>query len=97
MVEKVHAMPLDSSKAAFSFGENFGMIQLALAALEIPHDWVTPQTWQKEMNLNGKYATKVIRKNAHKAAAQRLYPDIKITHANADALLIAEYGRRLRA
>jgi hypothetical protein len=33
-------------------------------------------------------------KNVSKAAAQRLWPKLKITHANADALLIAEYGRQ---
>ena len=31
-----------------------------------------------------------------KAAAQRLWPSTKITHANADALLIAEFCRQIR-
>jgi hypothetical protein len=31
-------------------------------------------------------------KNVSKAAAQRLFPGMKITHATADALLIAYYG-----
>jgi len=30
-----------------------------------------------------------------KRKAQELFPAIKITHAIADALLIAEYGRRM--
>ena len=30
-------------------------------------------------------------KNVTKSAAQRLYPDRKITHADADAILIARY------
>lgn len=34
------------------------------------------------------------KKNAHKAAAQRLWPSQKWTHATADAALIAEFGRR---
>jgi hypothetical protein len=34
-------------------------------------------------------------KNVSKARAQELFPALKITHATADALLIAEYGRRL--
>ena len=35
-------------------------------------------------------------KNVSKAKAQELFPDLKITHAIADSLLIAEYGRRVR-
>jgi hypothetical protein len=34
-------------------------------------------------------------KNISKRRAQELFPSLKITHAVADALLIAEYGRRL--
>jgi hypothetical protein len=34
-------------------------------------------------------------KNVTKRMAQQLYPDIKITHANADALLIHEYGKQI--
>lgn len=36
----------------------------------------------------------VKKKNEHKSMAQRLFPGVKVTHALADALLIAEYGRR---
>ena len=35
-------------------------------------------------------------KNVTKSRAQELFPELKITHAIADALLIAEYGRRVR-
>jgi hypothetical protein len=34
-------------------------------------------------------------KNITKRKAQELFPEIKITHAIADSLLIAEYGRRV--
>lgn len=34
------------------------------------------------------------KKNRHKAKAQQLFPAWHITHATADALLIAEYARR---
>ena len=37
---------------------------------------------------------KTMKKNRHKAKAEQLFPKIKITHANADALLIATYGQR---
>jgi len=34
-------------------------------------------------------------KNVSKRKAQELFPSMKVTHASADALLIAEYGRRM--
>lgn len=34
-------------------------------------------------------------KNVTKAAAQRLFPDQKVVHATADAMLLAEYARRV--
>ncbi|HEX5137386.1 MAG TPA: hypothetical protein VFY93_10455 [Planctomycetota bacterium] len=42
-------------------------------------------------------AAKRDKKNALKARAQQLFPSVKVTHATADALLIAEWGRRNRA
>jgi hypothetical protein len=33
-------------------------------------------------------------KNVSKRKAQELFPQLKITHATADALLLAEFGRR---
>jgi hypothetical protein len=59
--------------------------------LKIPFEEVSPVKWQKVMGCLSKGD-----KNVTKAAAQRLFPDIKITHAIADALLIAEYGRRIK-
>ena len=95
VVEKVHSMPGQGVKSTFSFGENFGQIQGVLTAMSIPWDLVTPKTWQKEFNLNGKFASKTQRKNEHKARAQSLFPHLKqITHATADALLLSEYARR---
>jgi hypothetical protein len=35
-------------------------------------------------------------KNVTKAKAQQLFTQLKITHATADALLIAEFARRSR-
>lgn len=76
--------------STFKFGANFGMLQGVLASLEIPYELVTPGVWQKAMGCLSKGD-----KNVTKAAAQRLFPSLKITHATADALLLAEYGRRI--
>ena len=88
-IEKVNAMPKQGVSSTFKFGRSFGFLQGLLVALRIPFEFVTPQKWQAEMNCRTAGD-----KNVSKAAAQRLWPSLKITHANADALLIAEYCRR---
>lgn len=89
ILEKVHSMPGQGVSSTFAFGQGYGALKMALIALGIPHDHVTPQTWQKSMKcLTGGD------KNVSKARAQELFPSIKVTHAKADALLMAEYARR---
>lgn len=96
LIEKVHSMPGQGVASTFAFGRNFGQLEMALTAAEIPFDYVTPTKWQKEFGLSGrKDESKTEKKNRHKALAQQLFPKIQITHAIADALLIAEYCRRV--
>jgi len=76
--------------SAFAFGRGVGNLEMALTAAGIPFVRVTPRKWQGAMQcLTGGD------KNISKRRAQELFPSLKITHAVADALLIAEYGRRL--
>lgn len=94
-LEKVHSMPKQGVSSVFTFGQNYGMLRGILAALGIKREFVTPQKWQKAMGcITPKDWTKTRKKNFHKSKAQELFPGMKITHAIADALLIAEYGRR---
>lgn len=97
-VEKVHSSPQMGVVSAFKFGQSVGTIRMAVLALGIRLEYVTPQKWQKELGLivkgRGLGHGDTDKKNRNKARAQELYPDINITHAIADALLIAEYGRR---
>ena len=88
-IESVHSMPGQGVASSFKFGKGFGVLIGALAALRIRYEFVTPQKWQKAMGCLSKGD-----KNITKAAAQRLFPHTKMTHAIADACLIAEYGRR---
>ncbi|MBR1449543.1 MAG: hypothetical protein IJ588_12460 [Prevotella sp.] len=90
-----HGMPGQSSKATATFARHCGHLEMALLALRIPTNTVTPQKWEKSYQL-GKSSDygKSAWKNRLKAKAQQLFPDIKVTLANADALLIAEYGRK---
>ena len=89
ILEKVHSSPQMGVKSAFSFGQSFGKLEMLLACFEVPFEYVTPAKWQGDMKCRTKGD-----KNVTKAAAQRLFPSIKITHRNADALLLAEYARR---
>ena len=88
-IESVHSMPKQGVSSTFTFGRNYGFLRGCLCALEIPYHEVTPQKWQKALECLSHGD-----KNVTKARAQQLFPKLKITHAIADALLIAEYGRR---
>ena len=90
-IENVHSMPKQGVASSFKFGVGFGFLQGVLSAIKIPFEFVTPQTWQKALSCQSKGD-----KNVTKQKAQQLFPNEKITHANADGLLIAEYGRRKR-
>jgi crossover junction endodeoxyribonuclease RuvC len=89
-IEKVHSSPQMGVVSAFSFGKSLGFLLGVLTAAKIPYREVTPQKWQSAMDCMTRG-----NKNVTKHAAQKLWPTIKITHRDADARLIAEYGRRL--
>lgn len=98
ILERVGGLPGNGGSAMFNFGNGYGHLQMALLALCIPTSDVTPNKWEKSFQLcsSGKYG-KTEWKNRLKAKAQQLFPSLgrKITLATCDALLIAEYGRRL--
>lgn len=89
LIELVHSSPQMGVKSAFTFGLGYGRLQMALTAVGIPYERVRPQAWQKAMGCLTKGD-----KNVSKRRAQELFPGIKVTHAIADALLIAEFARR---
>ena len=97
IIEKVSARPDQGVSSMFRFGQSYGSLRMALIAAGIPFDEVTPQKWQKELGLirTNKNESNTDKKNRHKAKAQQLFPEMKVTHAIADALLIAEYCRRV--
>ncbi len=90
VLEKVGAMPRQGLSSTFKFGVSYGFCRGILTANRIRFEEVTPAKWQGALGCRTKGD-----KNITKAAAQRLFPTVKITHANADALLLAEYARRL--
>ena len=91
-LEKVNAHPKQGISSTWKFAENFGMLKMALTCCNIPFDLIAPGVWQKKMScLSGGD------KNVTKRRAQELFPGMKITHATADAILLAELCRRERS
>lgn len=91
MIEQVHAHPKQGVSSMFKFGQNYGFLRGMLVANRIPFEEVTPQKWMGLLGCLNKGD-----KNVTKQKAQQLFPEVKITHAIADALLIAEYCRRIK-
>ena len=89
MLELVHSSPQMGVKSAFTFGEGYGRLQAVLTSLWVPYERIRPQVWQKAMGCLTRGD-----KNVSKRRAQELFPMLKVTHATADALLIAEFNRR---
>ena len=96
MVEKVGAMPGQGVTSMFHFGKNAGFIEGVLSAYRIPHQLVPPQRWKKEFSLGSDKEQSI-------SACRALFPDANLlptprcrkpNDGMAEALLIAEYGRR---
>lgn len=95
MIERVSAHPKEGVHSVFEFGRSYGFLRGCLVAAGVPFEEVTPAVWQRAVGIlkvGGESGTE--KKNRHKACAQQLFPGITVTHATADALLIAEYCRR---
>ena len=88
-LEAVSSSPQMGVVSSFSFGRGYGNLEMALTAAGIPFERVRPQVWQKALGCMTKG-----NKNVSKSKAQELFPDRKVTHATADALLIAYYGTK---
>ena len=95
-LEQVHAMPKQGVSSTFNFGVNYGFIQGVLKAYGIPYELVTPQKWKKEFSCTSD-------KNTSIEVCKRLFPNVNLKATDrckkdhdgiAEALLIAEYGRR---
>jgi len=97
IVEDVHAMPKQGVTSMFNFGYNKGWIMGILYAYTIPTELVSPQKWKKMFSLNGEKQKSI-------DCARRLFPQANLfatprckkPHDGiAEALLMAEYGRRV--
>jgi len=89
-MEKVHSMPAQGVASSFKFGHNYGFVRACVMSAMTPMIDVSPMKWQGALGCLTKG-----NKNVTKARAQQWFPKVKVTHGIADALLIAEYGRRM--
>jgi hypothetical protein len=97
-VEEVHAVPKAKAGDTWKFAESFASVRMALIGRELPFELVKPRVWQKGVGFVAKKGETYSRRKARlRAKAQELYPQLasKVTNATADALLIAEHGRRV--
>lgn len=104
MIEKVGGFMggggknMAAAHTMFKFGASVGFLRGCLTSAGIPFDEITPQRWQKAIGVNkrSKAESKTQFKNRLKQKAQQLFPYIPVTLKTCDALLIAEYCKRLK-
>jgi hypothetical protein len=90
-IERVSSRPAQGIASAFQFGLGYGSVLSVLQALHISLSFVTPAGWKKFYGLGAD-------KKAALFKARLSYPTAElhlVKHSDrAEALLIAEYGRR---
>lgn len=86
-----------SNASSFKLGYNFGFIIGALRAKRFPVELVKPKVWQKGLRGLKPKMGYTDRKRAIKDNASRLYPDVKITNATADAVMILDWAKKWAA
>ena len=92
LVERVSSMPGQGVATSFQFGVGFGSILGVLQAMHIRIEFVTPAVWKRSYGLGSD-------KRASLHRARLTFPNAELQlfkhDGRAEALLIAEYGRRL--
>lgn len=84
------------SSSGIKYGASWGFLKGILMALNFRVVLVPPKAWQKALGLGSakSHPSKTAWKNHLKQRAEQLFPNIKVTLATADALLIYEAARR---
>lgn len=95
-LEEVHSMPGQGVTSMFSMGRGLGMYEGIVSALSMQLNYISPVTWKKKM-LDGQGKEKdasVYKAQQLFPLAQLVTPRGRLLDGRAEALLIAEYGRR---
>lgn len=94
-IEKAQSMPGQGISSGFNYGVTYGLLLGTIIGMGFPYTEVSPAKWKKAMGINDD-------KDKSRAEACRIWPDMheelnrKKDHNRAEALLLAEYGRRER-
>lgn len=99
-IESVHSMPKQGVSSMFRFGMSWGLVRGICGGLQIPYTLIPSQVWKKAiMGDVVKSGDKVKDKYLSVVKVEELFPDVSLPlkkdHGKADAILLAEYGRRL--
>ena len=105
VLEHVTSSPQMGVTSAFTFAEGFGFVQGVLAGFFISTQLVKPQVWKKFFGcICGKDVSPKDKKQKDYEVASRLFPTVDFRRTPrcktiwfdaADAILLAEYGRRM--
>lgn len=96
VIENVHSMPKQGVASSFKFGRSKGVLEGVTAALRVPVEMPTASVWKRSLGVTAD-------KDSSRAKALELWPDAadllarKRDADRAEALLLAEYGRRVLA
>ena len=93
VLEKAQPMPRDGSMGSFRYGECFGTISAVVEMLGMECLQVHPATWKTAMSLKG--ATKDDSRAMASGIIGRDAFSKKNSHNLAEALLLAQYGRKI--
>ena len=89
-LEKAQSMPGMGVAGAFNYGKGYGRVEGVLAALRVSVRTVSPSMWKRTMGVTADKAE-------CRTLARQLFPEARITRSDhAEALLLAEWGRRQR-
>ena len=94
-IEKQQPFPQQGLVSTGKLMRHYGELVGVLTALRIPYEEVSPRKWQRKFLGNGGGRRK--NKERSLSRAKALFPSVQIGRKDgrADALLIAEYGRRI--
>lgn len=92
-IERAQSFPGQGISSAFNYGVTYGLLLGTVIGMGFPFTEVSPAKWKKAMGINDD-------KDKSRSEACRIWPHMheelkrKKDHNRAEALLLAEYGRR---
>ena len=96
-IEKAWGFPKIATSAVFNYGLGYGKVLSVFEILDAPYNLVVPSVWKKHFGLTKDKTLSI-------AKIKELYPNVNLYFTNkckkedhnlAEALLIAEYGRKI--